>query len=126
MRRIILLICLGGSPLYGQIAFVHALTSCVSNLGATSLTCTFAHPVAAGDMLIASTMPLLTPGASPFTATVSDSVNGGWVHGAQCYAAFDVQADFFYFANTAAGSDTVTVTYSSAVSCISAWPGIPE
>ncbi len=114
MRRIILLICLGGAPLYGQIAFVQAPTSCVSNLGATSLTCTFAHPVAAGDMLIASTMPLLTPGASPFTATVSDSVNGGWVHGAQCYAAFDAQADFFYFANTAAGSDTVTVTYSSA------------
>ncbi len=114
MRRIILLICLWGAPLYGQIAFVQAPTACVSNLGATSLTCTFAHPVAAGDILIASTMPLLTPGASPFTATVSDSVNGGWVHGAQCYAAFDAQADFFYFANTAAGSDTVTVTYSSA------------
>ncbi len=104
----------GTARIASTIAFVQSPTSCVSNAGATSLTCTFAHPVAAGDILIASAKPLLTPGASAFTATVSDSVNGGWVHGAQCYAAYNAQADFFYFANTASGSDTVTVTYSSA------------
>jgi hypothetical protein len=96
------------------IAFVQAPTACVSNANTTSLTCTFAHPVAAGDILIASAMPLLAPGLSPFTAAISDTVNGGWVHGAQCYKAYDSQADFFYFANTASGSDTVTVNYSNA------------
>lgn len=119
MRRFVLLIsfllvCFLTAALHSQIALVQAPTACVSNLGETSLTCTFANPVAAGDMLIASAMPLLTPGASAFTATVSDSVNGGWVHGVQCYTAYDAQADFFYFPNTAAGSDTVTLTYSNA------------
>jgi hypothetical protein len=97
-----------------QIAFVQAPAACVSNLGATSLTCTFAKPVTAGDVLIASAMPLLTPGRSAFSASVSDSLNGGWTHGAECYTAFDAQADFFYMANSASGSDTVTLTYSSA------------
>lgn len=96
------------------IAFVQAPAACVSNTSTKSLTCTFAHPVAAGDTLIASTKPLLTPGTSAFTASVSDTVNGGWVHGVQCYSAYDGQADFFYFANTVAGSDTVTLTYSTS------------
>ncbi|MES2221106.1 MAG: hypothetical protein V4587_09090, partial [Acidobacteriota bacterium] len=101
-------------PLHAQIAFVQAPTACVSNLGVTTLTCTFAKPVAAGDFLIASAMPLLTPGTTSFTATVSDSLNGAWIHGVQCYTAYDAQSDFFYLPKSAGGSDTVTLRYSNA------------
>jgi hypothetical protein len=119
MRKLFLLfpfflLCFLNTPLHAQIAFVQAPTACVSNLGATSLTCTFSKPVAAADVLLASAMPLLTPGATAFTATVSDSLNGAWVHGAQCYTAYDAQADFFYLPSTTAGSDTVTLTYSKS------------
>jgi Bacterial Ig-like domain (group 1) len=108
------LLCFVSVSLEAQITFVQAPVACVSNLGATSLTCTFANPVAAGDVLLASAMPLLTPGGSAFSATVSDSLNGGWIHGAECYSAYDAQADFFYKTNSASGSDTVTLTYSNA------------
>ncbi len=104
----------GSAGTSSSISFVQAPASCVSGSKTNALTCTFAHPVAAGDVLIASVMPLLTPGASPFTASVADSLNGVWVHGAQCYSAYNAQADFFYLSNTAAGSDTVTLTYSSS------------
>ena len=119
MRKFVLLfplflLCFLNARLNAQIAFVQAPVSCVSNLGATSLTCSFAKPVAAGDILLASTMPLLTPGTAAFTATVSDSLNGNWVHGAQCYTAYDAQSDFFYLPNSAGGSDTVTLTYSKS------------
>ena len=112
MKKLIFFLVLLAAPLHASVTFVQAPAACVSSTSRTSFTCTFNKPVTAGDTLILSTMPLLTPTTSAFGVSVSDTVNGNWTPGVLCYTAYDAQASFFYVANTAAGSDTVTVTYS--------------
>jgi hypothetical protein len=112
MKKLIFFLVLLGAPLHASVTFVQAPAACVSSTSRTSFTCTFNRPVTAGDTLILSTMPLLTPGAAAFGVSASDTVNGNWTPGVLCYTAYDAQASLFYVANTAAGSDTVTVTYS--------------
>ncbi|MGC1785046.1 MAG: Ig-like domain-containing protein [Acidobacteriaceae bacterium] len=126
MKKLIFFLILLTAPLRASVNFVQAPGACVSSTVSTSFTCTFNKPVAAGDTLILGTMPLLTPGASAFGVSVSDTVNGNWTPGVLCYSAYEAQASLFYVANTAAGSDTVTVTYAGLFNPVELYISLAE
>ncbi len=96
---------------FASVAFVQA-NSCTQK-SATTVACTFTATVAKGDLLVANAVPMNTS-ASSFTLSVSDNKNGAWTKAAQCFSAYAGQADVFYFANSAAGTITVTTTSSTS------------
>jgi hypothetical protein len=96
---------------FASVAFVQA-DYCTAK-GASTVACTFTATVAKGDLLVANAVPMNTS-ASSFTISVSDNKNGAWTSAAQCFSAYAGQADLFYFANSAAGTITVTTTSSSS------------
>jgi hypothetical protein len=80
---------------------------------ASSTTITFSYSnVTAGDTLVGCTA---WANGAGITASVADSVNGAWTSmRKQTLASGTDHLEVFYFLNSAAGSPTVTVTYSSA------------
>ena len=112
-------------PLKSQAAIAFVQANSCSTTG-TSLTCSYSTSIVAGDLLVADVAPTNTSG-SAYTISVSDSRNGAWTQSVQCFNAYDMQGNLFYFPNSAAGSVTVTVTSSTSTTlkiAIAAYSGI--
>lgn len=86
----------------------------VSDYGSgATLAVTLPNPVAAGDFIVATVSAQTS--ASALTMSVSDTLNGAFAGNAtapSCFVSYGTQEGLFFFANSAAGSDTITLSQS--------------
>ncbi len=78
--------------------------------GATTLTFTYGSAVLAGSLLRCF---ITSTGGTPVSG-VSDSVNGAWTLAKAVDEASNFSTSEYYFPNSAAGTPTITVTYSGS------------
>lgn len=79
---------------------------------ATTIALAFSGAVTPGSLLTCSCACL----DHTITATVADSVNGAWTVSDTITTGPDVQTSAAYFANSAAGTPTVTITFNTSAS----------